>query len=144
MTTTTDVPRPVPAMPDSPLYRAYFAGLREQAIRVPRCTDCGVLQWPPRELCGHCQGSSFEQVDVPTVGEVYTYTVMNRAFHPWFRDKVPYGAAVVEVAPGVRILGRYAGDDVESLHCGQRMVAVFDDLGADSGSIAWRPARATR
>ncbi|GAA4289019.1 hypothetical protein GCM10022262_33800 [Georgenia daeguensis] len=137
---TISVAPPAPLLPDNPLYEQYFDGLRTGRIRVRECTECGTRQWPPRELCGACQGSSFVPRDVPTTGEVYTYTVMYRAFHPWFKDQLPYGVAVVEVEGGIRIIGRYVGDDPEGLACGQRMEAVFDDLGEDGGSIAWRPA----
>ncbi|GAA4711370.1 hypothetical protein GCM10023215_62070 [Pseudonocardia yuanmonensis] len=131
---------PVPLMPDSSLYADYFKGLRDGRLVAQTCTGCGALQWPPRELCGHCQSSTFEPVDVPTEGLVYTYSVMYRAFHRAFADKLPYGVVVVEVADGVRFIGRYAGPDPESIECGQRMEAVFDDLGPDSGSVAWRRA----
>ncbi|UVI36425.1 Zn-ribbon domain-containing OB-fold protein [Brevibacterium spongiae] len=76
---------------------------------------------------------------MPTTGEVYTYTVMYRPFHPWFKDQLLYG--VVEVEDGIQVIGRYVGEDPEDLTCGQRMEAVFDDLGEHSGSIAWRRTR---
>ena len=137
-TPTIDRATPAPLLPDNPFYADYFEGLRQGRITVRSCADCGTLQWPPRELCGQCQGPTFNPSNVPTVGNVYTYSVMYRAFHPGFADKLPYGVVVVEVADGVRIIGRYVGSDSEDLECGQRMEAVFDDLGPDSGSIAWR------
>lgn len=137
-TTTIGVTPPVPLLPESPLYAQYFEGLREGRIAVRTCADCDARQWPPRELCSNCQGSNFTSSDAPIVGEVYTYTVMYRAFHPWFKDQLPYGVVVVEVDEGIRIIGRYAGADPDRLECGQRMEAVFDDLGADNGSISWR------
>ncbi|MEV6140053.1 OB-fold domain-containing protein [Nocardia sp. NPDC051990] len=127
-----------PLLSESPLYAEYFQGLRQRRIIVRMCTGCEIVQWPPREICGVCQNSRFVPADVPTEGETYTYSVMYRAFHPAFKDAVPYGVVVVEPAPGVRIIGRYVGPDPDSLECGQRMTAVFDDLGIDSGSIAWR------
>ncbi len=127
-----------PLYSESPLYAEYFEGLKQRRITVPMCAGCETVQWPPRELCGVCQNSRFVPANMPTEGEAYTYSVMYRAFHPAFRDAVPYGVVVVEVAKGVRIIGRYVGSDPDSLECGQRMTAVFDDLGIDSGSIAWQ------
>lgn len=137
---TTQPSKPAPQMPDSPLYQGYFEGLRENQLHIPKCTSCGTLQWPPRELCGNCQGSEFEQHEVPAKGEVYTYSVMYRAFHPWFSDKLPYSVVVVEVADGIRLLGRYVGSDPEEVACGQQMEAVFNEFGPGTDSIAWRRA----
>ncbi|WP_430334553.1 Zn-ribbon domain-containing OB-fold protein [Rhodococcus sp. ACT016] len=136
-----DVGVAAPLMPDSPLYEDYFRGLSERRITVRQCDDCNTLQWPPREICGACQGSSFVPADMPHEGEVYTYSIMYRAFHPAFTDSVPYGVVVVELAEGVRIIGRFVDSDPDSLECGQRMEVVFDGLGDGSGSIAWRHIR---
>ncbi|MHA4854367.1 Zn-ribbon domain-containing OB-fold protein [Rhodococcus sp. MSC1_016] len=133
-----DVSRAAPLMSGSPLYEQYFQGLSVRRIIVPRCDDCEVVQWPPREICGTCQGSSFIPAEMPHEGVVYTYSVMYRAFHPAFSNSVPYGVAVVELTEGVRIIGRFVDSDADSLECGQGMEAVFDDLGNGSGSIAWR------
>jgi uncharacterized OB-fold protein len=42
-------------------------------------------------------------------GRVRTYVCVDRAFHPAFADDVPFVLVLVEVAPGVRFLGRLHG-----------------------------------
>lgn len=121
MSTSNDLRSPPqPLLADSPLYVDHFEALRADRLTVRKCNECGTLQWPPRDMCGTCQSTSFALTDVPRSGQVYTYTVMYRAFQAWFTDKLPYGVVVVELIPGVRMMGRYIGDP-ETLTCGQHV-----------------------
>lgn len=137
--TLLEASRPKPLLAQSPLYKDYFRSLREGRVVVRRCEACGNLQWPPRELCRICHSEKFGVADVPMVGEVYTFSVMHRAFAHWYADKLPYGVAVVEVADGIRLLGGYVGD-VAGLQCGARVEAVIEPVDDDVAVLLWRPA----
>ena len=57
------------------------------------------LQFPPQSFV---HGNEVvEEVPIGPLGVLYTYSVV----HPG-RDKVPYGLAMVDFAPGVRVFGR--------------------------------------
>jgi len=137
MTTIQSATQPLPLLADSPLYTAYFAALREGRLTVRRCAACGTLQWPPRDLCGKCQSSNFEVADVPASGEVFTYSVMYRAFQPWFADMLPYGVVVVQVCDGIRVLGRFLGDP-ETLACGQSVELQIQRSESEAPIVCWR------
>jgi len=139
MTTQTQaaVQRPQPLLADSPLYQAHFAALREDRLTVRKCEDCGQLQWPPRDLCSTCQSSRFTVVEVPRTGTVYTYSVMYRAFQPWFADKLPYGVVVVQLTDDVRMMGLYLGD-AESLACGQQVEVQIEANGEGIPLVCWK------
>lgn len=120
--------RPLPAGP-APAYATYLGGLRARRVVVPKCRRCGDLVWPPRPVCPHCRGTEFTGHELPGRGVVYTYTIVRRAFHPWFAERVPYGVVVGDLGQGVRILGSLFGPDAERLACGVAVVARFDVSG---------------
>ncbi len=133
----TTVRRPFPEVV-APAYAEHVDGLRAGELVVRACAECGEVQWPPRALCPSCRGTSFAARPLERTGEVYTFTVVHRAFHPWFGDRVPYGVAVVDVtdAPGVRLAGLYDGP-VEGLRCGLPVEGSVEKLGGAPG-IVWR------
>jgi uncharacterized OB-fold protein len=120
--------RPFPSAVE-PEYQQFFAGLADGLIIVRRCTSCGTAQWPPRDACGHCHGTDFVGAEVAQQGTVYTCSVVQRAFQPWFAERVPYGIAVVDVGQGIRLMGNVFGPDVERLRIGVPARAVFAAAG---------------
>lgn len=132
----TEVARPFPAVVAAEL-AGHVEGLRRGALVVRRCGACGATQWPPRPLCAHCHGVSFDDHELEPRGEVYTFTIVRRAFHPWFTERTPYGVAVVDVADGVRLTGFYDGD-LDALECGTAVIATVEERGG-APAIAWTP-----
>jgi uncharacterized protein len=136
--TTGDWPRP---FPDPPLERwqSHFEGLKEGRILVRRCAECGALQWPPRIRCRACGGARLDWIDAATEGDVYTYSVCNRAFHPWFEERLPYALVLVECEPGVKVLGNCFSAAVAELKCGMRVAAGFDTRADGHVVLTWEP-----
>jgi len=129
------VPRPFPSAVD-PLFREFVAGLDRGVLTVRRCAACARVQWPPRSLCGTCRAGEFEPHEVEPAGVVYTYTVVHRAFHPWFAERVPYGVAVVDVADSVRLTGLF--EPAGALRCGLDVRGEIRELGGHPG-LLWTP-----
>lgn len=123
----------------SHVYAAYFEGLRNGRIIVQQCTHCETHVWPPAEMCGKCQHEDFRHVEMPLEGEVYTFTVSYRAFHPAFEPLTPHAIATVDLGHDVLILGEYGGDP-EALSIGERVRASFFEAGPESSLIRWLPA----
>lgn len=138
MTVQVEVPRPLPDVAD-PLYAEHFAGLRNHRILVQRCQRCGHVQWPPRELCHTCHRGDLGWVDAPARGTVYTFTVMYRAFNPWYADRLPYGVVVVDLGAGIHMIGRYAGPDPEALACELPVTAQFEPATDGVTLLTWTP-----
>ena len=129
--------RPFPDPPD-PMYSDHFDGLRAGRLLARECADCGTWQWPPRPRCAQCYGTEFDPVQIPDRGIVHTFSVMYRAFDPYFVDRVPYAAVAVDLGQGIRMVGDWAGDDVEEVSCGRLVEAVYPE--EDSVPVlAWRP-----
>jgi uncharacterized protein len=132
----SDVARPFPAVVADP-YAGHVDGLRRGAVVVRRCTGCGATQWPPRPLCAHCHGVAFDDLELDPRGEVHTFTVVHRAFHPWFAGRTPYAVAIVDLADGVRLTGFYDGDPV-TVACGTHVAGTVEERGG-APALVWVP-----
>jgi uncharacterized OB-fold protein len=74
---------------------------------------------PPREVDPATGARSLERRDLPTTGEILTYTVVNVA-GPSFADDTPYVVAVAEFGP-VNVTGQVRGMDHADVDVGQRV-----------------------
>lgn len=95
----------------SELSDAYWQGAREGRLVLQRCGDCGLVRHYPQLLCPACQSFSIEHVDAAGTGIVHSWTVSHHVFNPDIADDVPYTLVTVDLAEGVRALGRLDGDE---------------------------------
>jgi uncharacterized OB-fold protein len=133
--------RPFPD-PVEPEYADHFAALAEGVVQVRRCTACRTLQWPPRATCAECGHGGFEGWAVEPAGEVYTFTVVHRGFHPWFAERLPYAVAVVQLADGLRLTGLYDGP-LDDLRCGLPVAGRAEAVGG-APALLWTPSGGAR
>lgn len=136
MSATMNADRPLPEI-NNKLYAPYFQALREQKLAAQHCEACGHIQMPPREFCFNCHSTRLEWKEVKQEGVLFTYTIVYRAFHPWFKDHLPYGVAVIETDDGIRFMGNYFDSDVESLECGMRMKCTFEKVNEEVTLLNW-------
>ncbi len=115
-----------PLPPDVPLSRAYWQAAREGRLVVQRCTECGTLRHYPRLLCNVCHDKGVEWFELSRLGGVHSWTESHHAFHPAFREDVPYVLVTVDLQEGVRALGRWSGSE---LHIGQPVIGRFETDG---------------
>jgi len=61
-------------------------------------------------------------------GEVYSYTVSHRPFHPAWQEHAPYVVATIELEEGVRMVSDLIGADPGSIEIGQGVEITFEAL----------------
>lgn len=82
-----------------------------------RCSSCGMVWYPPRELCPACRSRHWEKVNLPRTGRVVAHTVI-RVPPSQFADQAPYPLAVVELDGGTRVLVQVADTGADALKPG--------------------------
>lgn len=92
------------------LSAAYWQGASEGRLVVQRCDQCGTLRHYPRLLCSSCYSFDWSPVEVARAGTVHSWTVSHHVFDPAVTTDVPYALVTVDMAEGVRVLGRIAAD----------------------------------
>jgi uncharacterized OB-fold protein len=88
-------------------------GWRAGELRVQHCEACDALQFPPRAVCLACRSTALAWTVVPPRGAIHTFTIVHRAPTPAFKARVPYGIALVDLAPGVRMMMNVEGNLAE-------------------------------
>jgi uncharacterized protein len=136
--TDTTYNKPIPDL-DDPDMAPFWANARDERLTAQRCTNCQSLRFPALPVCPVCQDLGFEWVDVSTSGTVWSFVVYHRAFHPGFKEDLPYAVAVVENADGVCYTGMIVGDRT-GLKVGAPVRAVFEKETPEFTLVKWELA----
>jgi uncharacterized OB-fold protein len=97
----------------------YWEGMSRGQVLVEQCTECETFMHPGRGICRSCQGRNLRHVPLAGPATIEGITVNWQRWAPAL--DVPYGLAEVTFLsfPGVRVLGRLRGFDLEELTVGQ-------------------------
>ncbi len=99
-----------PAPERTGLNSAYWDGLAEGRLMFQRCLACGHAWLPARAECPECLRAEWGWEEASGQGRLVSWVVYHVAFHDWFKARVPYNVATVELAEGPRLLSNIVGD----------------------------------
>ena len=101
----------------------------EPHLTAHECTGCGARFFDRRNACAACFGTDFTTVDLPTTGEVRTFTIVSFAAPG---VPVPFVAAVVDCG-GTSVRGNVINTepDAEHVHTGMEVRLATYSLGTD-------------
>lgn len=94
---------------------AYRAGAEAGVLVLQKCGECALIRHYPQALCPACQSAAVGPAQSSGRGVVHSWTVTHHAFDPAFAADVPYVLATVDMAEGVRVLGRLRGEPATGL-----------------------------
>jgi uncharacterized protein len=117
-------PIPVPSAES----QAYWDGLRDRKLLMPRCDACGKYWFPPSLLCPHCNATNWTWASTSGRGRIFSYVVYHRVYHPGFADEVPYAVAVIELDEGPRMVSNVIGIAPDKLACDLRVEVVYQPI----------------
>jgi uncharacterized OB-fold protein len=139
---TSGDPRPRPAPDDTST--PFWDGAREGRLVIQRCAACERYQYPPDVACIHCQSTELEPTEVSGRGVLWSFAVVERAFHAGFVEAVPYVVALVELdeQPGLRLLTNVVDASPDELDVGMAVRVTFEERG-DVALPQFRPLGAT-
>ena len=121
--------KPVPEV-DATL-APFFAAANEARLVVQRCTACGTLRFPPRELCSACLSTKASWAEVSGRGAVFSFNVMHQIYHPAFAAEVPYAVVVVQLAEGPKLISNVVDCPIDEIRIGMRVEVVFEKVSPD-------------
>ncbi|MFJ3800360.1 Zn-ribbon domain-containing OB-fold protein [Streptomyces sp. NPDC090088] len=117
-----DAPRFDLPEPDA-FTRPYWEAAAEGRLLLRRCRDCGLAHHYPREFCPHCWSEDVDWEPATGRATLYTWSVVHRNDLPPFGDRVPYVAAVVDLAEGPRMMTELV--DTPEPGAGLRLTVAF-------------------
>lgn len=131
------LPPPEPTLDDA----VYWKHLAERRLTFQSCADCGKVRHPPMPLCPQCRSSGVAWVEAPSVGILFTYTVVHYAAHADVAAALPYNVAVVEFPEldHVRLVTNIVGAEGDALGIGMPVELVWEPF-QDGWLPRFRPA----
>jgi uncharacterized protein len=91
---------PTPDAGTQPFWDAVARG----QLLIKRCRDCSRAHFYPRGFCPYCWSEAVEWEQASGLAALYTWSVVHVNDLPSFSQRVPYIAAVVDLAEGPRMM----------------------------------------
>jgi uncharacterized OB-fold protein len=113
-----------------------------ETLAFQRCTGCRRLRFYPQERCPHCGNADYAWLQTSGRATVRTWSVIHNASNPWFRARLPYVVAVVEIDddPRLRMLANIVNCAPDEVHMGQKLRVVFQPVDENRKMYAFEPA----
>ncbi|MEO4001441.1 SDR family NAD(P)-dependent oxidoreductase [Mesorhizobium sp. CAU 1732] len=102
-----------PSQPEKARSRAALgltAAAAEGRFMLQCCTECGTLQYPPRDACQRCLGIDLQWQDVPPSGKLIAETTVRTSTNVYFRERTPWRVGTVLLDAGPSIMCHLHGD----------------------------------
>jgi len=115
--------------------RPYWDAAAEGRLLLRRCRaeGCGAAHHYPREFCPSCWSEDVGWEPATGRATLYTWSVVHRNDLPPFGDRVPYVAAVVDLAEGPRMMTEITDCPEPELRIGMPLVVHFREAGEGGG-----------
>jgi uncharacterized OB-fold protein len=122
-----DPSRPLPSLAELDT-KPFWEATQRRELRFQECGDCGEVVFYPRAHCTRCGGRSLRWRSSRGEGEVYTWSVVRQSYHPFFRARVPYVVAWIDLDEGPRLLSNVVGvEDPGAVRVGQRVRVEWEE-----------------
>ena len=82
----------------------------EGVFEMQTCADCGTVQYPPREVCGHCLSEALEWRPTASGGELIATTTLRHSNDLYFRERLPWRVGTVRMDAGPSVVAHVHGD----------------------------------
>ena len=122
-----EMKRPLPNLKEHDT-REFWQATKDGELKYQRCDACGTVVFYPRNHCTGCLSSSLSWHTASGRGTVYSFSVVRKAEHPFFRTQVPYAVAWIDLDEGPRLLSNIVGidDPAIDIEVGQRVMVEWE------------------
>ncbi|MFF3731713.1 Zn-ribbon domain-containing OB-fold protein [Streptomyces sp. NPDC002476] len=138
MTATGPAPRFDLPEPDA-FTRPYWDAAARGRLLLRRCGACGRAHHYPREFCPYCWSEDVVWEGASGDATLYTWSVVHRNDLPPFGARVPYTAAVVDLAEGPRMMTEIVDCAESDLVIGMPLRVTFRREPGQEAVAVFRP-----
>jgi uncharacterized OB-fold protein len=112
--------------------RPFWEGLKEHKVLLWTCKTCGRSYWPKAYCQDHDNepfAANMDWAPASGMGRLFAFNVHHTAFHPGFKEDIPYIYALIELDEGPLISSQLVGDRKPKniYDVGQRVEVVYED-----------------
>ena len=101
-----------------------------------KCGECGQLLVPPKPMCPNCFSKALSWKELPTRGELLTYTVIHVA-PKQFQPMTPYVVGVVKLEEDAQLPGMIKNVALDAVQVGMSLSVDFDREPVSEGWPQW-------
>lgn len=134
--------KPLPQI--NPDNQDFWDGCRNHVLKIQMCGSCKKPRLPFSFVCPHCHSTDTKLIESAGRGRVYSYVVYHVAYHPSFKEDLPYVVALVDMDEGVRLLTNIVGCTPEEVYCDMEVKLSWDEVTKDVTLPKFRPVANTR
>ncbi len=117
-------------------------GLQQKRLLIMQCGDCGAFRLPHGIACPQCGGMAYRWKKVTGAGEVDSFVIFHRAFHPGAGPTPPYVVARIRLKENIFFLANIVGLAPDMVYCGQKVTLHWEANGECGYLPQFRPAAA--
>lgn len=121
--------------------KPFWDALRDGKLMLGRCESCAEVHYYPRPMCPHCWSETVMLVPASGAGSLYTWSTVFVNDLPPFNAKLPYVAAQVDLAEGVRVTTIITGAMGKDLEIGMPVELGFEAISDEVTIPVFSPAR---
>jgi len=118
----------------------YWEYAKKHELRMQKCTRCGHIRFPVSVVCPKCHSLEAEWARLSGKGKVYSYVIYHMAYHPSYKDDIPYAVAIIQLDEGPRMESNVTGCQMEDIKIDMPVEVYFDDVTDDISLPKFKPA----
>jgi len=109
--------------------QSFWAATKNKQFKYQQCDQCNTIVFYPRNHCTGCTSGNLSWKVSTGAGTVYTYSVVRQSYHPFFRGKVPYVVAWIDLDEGPRVLSNIVNvqDLSRDVRIGMKVELVWEE-----------------
>ncbi|MCY4257241.1 MAG: Zn-ribbon domain-containing OB-fold protein [bacterium] len=108
-----------------------------------QCQSCGTVLLPPKPICFKCGSETFEWVELPGTGVVYSRIIVRHPLREDLAEVCPYVTGVIELdgtqGAGARMIANIIDCEADAVAIGDRVEVVFDHINEEMSVPRFRP-----
>jgi len=82
----------------------------EGRFALQRCSDCGMVVYPPRDACPICLSPRLPYAEADARGVLVAETTVRVSTDPYFRERTPWRVGTVKLDVGPVLIAHLHGD----------------------------------
>ena len=117
----------------------FWDACKEHRLSFQKCKACGFIRWPPSIICPECHSKETEMIVSKGRGKVYSFVVYHAAYHPEFKNDLPYVVAIIALEEGPHLLTNITGCPPEEVACDMEVEVTWEDINEEFSLPKFRP-----
>ncbi len=132
--------KPLPSLDED--IEPFWKGLKRHEFLLFRCKTCGAWYWPVSFCAKHPNEpfyGNLEWTKSSGKGKVFAFNIHYKAFHPGFKDDIPYVYSLIELDEGPMFGSNIIGIDPKEVKIGMPVEVVYEDITEEYTLPKFRP-----